>query len=558
MVLTLRSSTLLFGALGLSLASTSGCNGSSADDGEVSTTVDESESEDGEVTGTETSEESESESEAGDGDGDGDGEGGDLPPTLPELDSVPLTTDEIRVPSHEVEPDSTNLDPRVPDDLQSLLDQGYGDHDFEAGEPIVDRTMDGSAAPAPGASPTRISRFIHLADMQLTDDEAATRTCALDNDAILSSAFRPQEHYGCHILNAVVRTINAVHRDEAIDFVVLGGDNADNAQTNEINWFNQLLDGGYAVACDSGDDNDLVEGENNDPKDPIVSEGLLMPWYWVTGNHDILVQGNFTLAAKETEALGDQAAGGTRDWSMPGGPVVTGDILADEGRALLDEAAVMAVVMASGDGHGITQDVIDSGRADYVFDYDDLRMIVISTAADTGAAEGVYRQGQVDNFLIDALDDAEADAKYAIIVSHHGSTSFGDGSGLGGTMQEDAITPEYFQDLLGQYDNVIMHLGAHSHDHDVQVIAPPGGHAYWQVRTAAIADFPNQMRVVEVHDQDNGFLTISGVAVDYTIDDDPIAADGYARGIVDMTSAWTGNGSGAPTDRNVRLWIAKP
>ena len=206
---------------------------------------------------------------------------------------------------------------------------GYGDWDFAPGEDIADRTMDGSPAPAVGASPTRIARFVHLADMQLTDDESPTRTAAVDNDGILSSAFRPQEHYGCHILNAVVRTINAVNREEAIDFVVLGGDNADNAQFNEVDWFNKLMDGGYAVACDSGEDNDPVEGENNDPKDAIVSEGLDVPWYWVSGNHDILVQGNFTLDSQGDNSIGDNASGGTRDWSMAGGPVVTGTVIAD-------------------------------------------------------------------------------------------------------------------------------------------------------------------------------------------------------------------------------------
>jgi hypothetical protein len=170
----------------------------------------------------------------------------------------------------------------------------------------------------------------------------------------------------------------------------------------------------------------------------------------------------------------------------------------------------------------------------------------------------MYRQGQVDNFLRDALDDAEADGVYAVVVSHHAGTSLGDGGGLGGMAQDDAVTPDEFTGVLGEYENVIMHLAGHSHVHDVQVVAPPGGHAYWQVRTAAISDFPNQMRVIEVHDQDNGFLSITGIALDYAIDDDPLAADGYARGILDMTSAWTGNGSGMSADRNVRLWIAKP
>ena len=75
--------------------------------------------------------------------------------------------------------------------------------------------------------------------------------------------------------------------------MVLGGDNADNAQQNELDWFLSILDGAPSVECDSGKDDDPVTGPDNDPKDPFVAEGLKVPWLWVTGNHDILNQGNF-------------------------------------------------------------------------------------------------------------------------------------------------------------------------------------------------------------------------------------------------------------------------
>ena len=66
------------------------------------------------------------------------------------------------------------------------------------------------------------------------------------------------------------------------------------------------------------------------------------------------------------------------------------------------------------------------------------------------------------------------------------------------------------------------------------------------------------MRIVEVHDQDNGWLTITGIALDYATDGDGLAADGRIRGVLDFTSGWTPDGSGTPQDRNVQLWVPAP
>ncbi len=483
----------------------------------------------------------------------------DYPDPLPPLAGVELTTDVRRVPVRAIEPEPLN-DPRDPVQLEQMISDGFGDEDEVAGEPIVDVTLDGSEAPAPGAAAARITRFVHLVDTQLADDESPTRLLGFDSAGATSGAFRPQEAYACHMVNAAARTVNAVNADDPVDFVVLGGDNADSAQTNEVQWFLDILDGAPVVECDSAIDDDPVPGEANDPKDPFAPVGLDVPWFWVMGNHDVLVQGNFAIAGREDDALGEDVSGATRDWSLPGGPQATGPVPADPSRALLDGTTLLGMVLGHGDGHGIDQATVDSGRANYTFDVGqtDIRFIVIDTAGSTGGSEGLIRDAQVDMFLRPALDAAIDDGVRVLLASHHASTSLSDGGGLGGTVQDDAITTADFQALLGEYDNVIAHLCGHSHVHRVFPIEPTGGHAYWEVTTSAVADHPHQMRIFEIRDEGNGFLSLASIALDIAFDDDELAAEGRLRGVTDHTSGWQSTGEGLPADRNVRLWIPNP
>lgn len=484
---------------------------------------------------------------------------GDLPDPLPPLASAPLTTDTRRAPVHAVSEDPIN-DPRVVTELDMMLTDGFGDETEAPGEAIIDITIDGSPVPTPGANAALVSRFVHLADTQLADDESPMRLVSFDNDEAFAGAFRPQEAHECRILDAAVRTINAVHAATPVDFVVLGGDNADAAQTNEVEWFVSILDGADVVECDSGDDDDPVPGENNDPKDRFAPVGLDVPWYWVMGNHDVLVQGNFVIQGREALAIGDAVNDTTRDWTMPGGPTFMGPVVPDEDRALLDGSSLLDIVRSSGDGHGVTQAVVDSGKANYTFDVPgtEIRFIAVDTAAQTGGAEGVVRQLEVDDFLRPALDQAEADGKWVLLSSHHASTSLSDGGGLGGMQQPDALTTDEFQGLLGEYDNVIAHLCGHSHIHRVLANEPLGGHAYWEIITSAIADHPHQMRIFELRDEDNGWISLTSIALDISFEGDELGAEGRLRGITDMTSGWQNTGEGLPEDRNVRLWIPAP
>lgn len=484
----------------------------------------------------------------------------ELPEPLPPLDAVPTTVDERILPTHEIAVEPT-LDPRVPEQRQQLLDEGYGAHELGPGEPVLDLDPGGAPPPAPGPGASLLSRFVHLADTQIADDESPMRVVEVDS-VFISGAFRPQETHGCQLTNAAVRTINAVNVQTPLDFVILGGDNADSAQTNEVQWFLDILDGAPVVHCDSGDDDDPVPGEDNDPKDRFAPVGLDVPWLWVSGNHDVLVQGNFTIEDDLDNAVGSEIppGGSTRDWSMPGGPTTLGPVVADPMRALLDTPAVLQLVAASGDGHGVTDETIASGRATFAWDLPgtDLRMVIVDSTAPSSDARGVITDTDVDDLIRPLLDQAEADGKLVLVSTHHASSSLSDGSGLGGDPVPGALTEADWQAFLGDYPNVIAHLCGHSHEHRATYVQPMGTRGYWEIITAAIADWPHQMRIVEVHDQDNGWLTITGIALDFSADGDGLAADGRALGILDFTSNWVIDGSGTPQDRNVRLWIEAP
>lgn len=67
------------------------------------------------------------------------------------------------------------------------------------------------------------------------------------------------------------------------------------------------------------------------------------------------------------------------------------------------------------------------------------------------------------------------------------------------------------------------------------------------------------MRILELRDEDNGWLTIRSVALDYSTEGDPLGAEGRALAIADLTGGWTAfEAMGTPEDRNVELWIPMP
>ena len=483
---------------------------------------------------------------------------------LEPLASAKTTLDVTFTPKIARRLSSAGQNPVKPDALDGYLKEGAGDQTTLPGVPHATRVIDASTPPAAGPKAKRLTRFVHVPDFQIADDESPTRLARFDTSEGTDAAARPQDAYQCRVLNATVRTVNALHKKDPIDFVLLGGDNADSAQQNEVEWVLGILGGAASVQCDSGDDTDMIAGPDNDGKDPFKPEGLLMKWLWVTGNHDMLVQGNVKVdEGTKLKAVGNTTAGGTRNYSTDKrGPIESGDfIVPDPKRALLDRKALMAKIAADGDGHGVGAKQKELGKAIYTHDVagTPIRFLVLDTGTETGGDAGIIRRGDLDGVIKPLLDQAKTEGKWVILASHHAVGSLTLDGGALGSKQADAVPPDEWVEVVGAYPNVIFSMVGHTHQHKVAPVTPKAGHAWWEVMTSAIADYPHQFRTIEVFDQDNGWIMMRARCVDYATDGDPVAAEGKRRGVIDFVSGWLpDNGPGADKDRNVELWIKKP
>ena len=477
---------------------------------------------------------------------------------LAPLAGVKLSTERTLVPV------KTRLDlpgernPLIPADRFSLMADGFGDYTWGPGEAVIERMPDGSSPPAAGTNAKRLARFIHVSDIHVTDDESPARMALFDGGPPFDGAARPHAAHMGRVLNAAVRTVNALNTSDPIDFVLLGGDSTDSALKNELTWMVQILSGADVVTCDSGDANDPESGSNNDPKDPFVAEGLAVPWMFCMGNHDAEIMGlNAIGPATIATATGDNAVSGCRDWSQPDGPVRKGTVVADPERQPLTRAEMLALVAADGTGHGLKDLATD--KASYVFDVGaDLRFIVYDTALEAGGAEGIMRNPDVDAFLRPALDQAKSDGKLVVLVSHHGLDKLGDGSAGGSSVEAETMPAADVQELFLSYDNVLMSLTGHTHEHVVRWVPRATTGGFWEIQTCSLVEFPQQMRLIEVTDEDNGYLSFRLVGVDFATDGDDVAEMGRALSILDHTSGWGAGYAGLVEDRNVKLYVPKP
>lgn len=482
------------------------------------------------------------------------------PVLLPPLAFASLTTERTIVPSRPrpATPDARN--PLVPADRDSLLADGFGDYEYGPGEAVIERTPDGSPAPTPGPNARRLVRFLHATDLHVADDESPVRLGSFDEPDSLTSAARPHGAHMGRVLNAAVRTANAIHEQDPIDFVMLSGDGTDSALYNEMSWLIGILSGSAHVCCDSGAADDPTSGAGNDPKDPFVAEGLAMPWRFCMGNHDALIMG----VGKITElsamnAVGDYCAAGARNWALPGGPVEQGEWIPDPDRRPLSRAETMQLVADDGDGHGLSERP-NADKAFYTFDVDGsaLRFVVYDSACEAGGEDGLFRQSDIDEFLRPALDRAWTEGKWVVLVAHHPLRSIGEGYLADDQTQADATPAAEVQELLCSYPNLVLSLAGHTHDHVASWVGCDGTAGFWEVQTCSLVDFPGQLRLCEISDEDNGYLALTFVAIDYATDGDDVAEEGRRLMILDLASGWTHDGSGAAEDRNVKLYLPKP
>jgi metallophosphoesterase (TIGR03767 family) len=446
-------------------------------------------------------------------------------------------------------------------------DRGYRRLAPGPGEPHLDR--DGHAAVA-GDDEVLVT-IAHLSDIHVCDAQSPARAELLDRwvdaDSPIADVigevgtYRAQELLTAQVVEAMVRSLNAVRRGPVagapVDVALLTGDNTDNCQANELDWYLTLLDGGE-VRPDSGDltrwegvasssDQDdrywhpergrpdvprerhgfpVVPGLLDAARSPFTATGLDHPWLAVHGNHDQLLQG--TLAAESwwatvstgsrhlvdlwpdvtPEEVVELVAG--LDACEPGAMARlargrTAEVTPDAARRVVSrEEFVVAHDRpdARPPRHGFPVD----GRPYYRHDLGGVRLLVMDTVNHHGGWQGSIDRDQL-GWLCGELDLADAERAYVVLASHHPLHTWVNDHGD----RTRVLGPE-MAEVLARHPSVVLWLNGHTHRTEVQ--AHPG---WWEVTCPSLIDWPQQGRIVELLRGD-GVLRVACTMVDHVGD----------------------------------------
>lgn len=436
-----------------------------------------------------------------------------------------------------------------------------------AGQDRQTRT-DLGGGPVPDTGRRSIAYFVHYADFQLVDDESPTRL-ALADTAGIPGGLRAQEAYLPRAVSAMNRTLARMMRSERpYDFAIISGDCADSAQANELRWVIELMNGTAGLHTDSGDDDDLIAGPDNDPKDPFDPTAFPGPWLYAAGNHDVLVVGiSLPDSRLEEAAIGTEPISGTRNYRQRWGAVSTRSVIADPERRLVSRQDIVDALLADTGGpgpvgHGFEASDDISLGANYEYDAIPglLRVIQLDTSDDTGGSSGLVHRPTVDGFLVPALERAQADGVLVIMASHHATSSIDVFRGqISTTVVPDAVPPRELETIVAGYDNVIAWFVGHNHVNRIRTIAGPDSTrpGYWEIMTSAMADYPGQARVIELVDNGDDTLSIFTTLVDF--DEDSCAERRYRRLMVmEHVTRWGGGVNLQPSSLNVELLRPTP
>ena len=454
---------------------------------------------------------------------------------------------------------------------------------------------------------TSLLAFVHLTDQHIIDVQSTTRVEFLDRYADnecepipFSSAFRPQEAASARVADAMARRIRRIGVSPVtgapLAAAITTGDNTDNMQINELDWFIALMDGGR-LSPNSGDPtkyqgvqsfgdrsywhpDPAVEdfyktrfgfparkGFLEDALAPFRAVGVGMPWYTCYGNHDGLAQGN----APANPAFDQIAKGGTKVIGLPAGAnpcehfdgtglPLNGEpkqVTPDPKRAYIRRREWIARHLESTGkpvGHGFTKANVDNNLAYYATNVGPLRFITLDTVNPGGLDSGSIGEAQLQ-WLEGELAEAEKRRQLVILFSHHGLRDLNNENEAPDPLNpEGSDLPRRHADeveaRISKFTCIIAWVNGHTHEN---IIRPRG--SFWDIGTAAHIDWPAQARLIDVVNNHDGTLSIFTTVIDH--EDDPIAALARELAGNDPQRGFS-EGSGKREDRNAELLLPHP
>ncbi len=466
---------------------------------------------------------------------------------------------------------------------------------------------------------------IHIIDAQ---SPARLDIMVGQSESLWAGSFRPQDTLTVNVAAQMTQSMRAAQYSPLTGAPMTAafntGDSADMISALELRWYIDILDG-IPVTPNSGKagvyEGVQVWAESTfayHPEDPandpygiygyptlpgmlqaavsqtVESPGVPTPWYAVYGNHDTDFLGTLAISdGLRHFAVGDRkaatwepfAANFLGGWATNPSPVTQflhsfrsnfgrqtnmRSVTADPARKLFDSVEFMQAHLDSPAtpgpvGHGFTQDNISTGTTYWVSDVSPyLRVFGLDTCNQVAGPDGAVPQDQFD-WLRAGLEQARAENKLAVILSHHNSTTLENEAQpvFGG---QRLIHAEEFVAMVQEYPNAVAWINGHTHINTITPHAKAGGGGFWEITTASCIDFPQQQQLIEVVDNRDGTISLFTTALDHTSTPAWTVSDYSQEGLASLSRQLAANDwienppmrMGSPLDRNCELLLPAP
>lgn len=504
------------------------------------------------------------------------------------IDSTVLTSRERQVTL------SQSFSSTIPaKNLQNISEydtKGYGVWSFDeniAPAPIRLDIMPTSYALPKENKPIKLLKFFAITDIHITDKESPSQLIYLqpanvlgdkygmDIEDKMTSVYSPTMLYTTHVLDAVVQTINAIHKEDNIDFGLSLGDTCNSTLYNETRWYIDVLDG-KVITPSSG----IHAGAKDiDYQKPFKAAGLNrdIPWYQAIGNHDHFWMGSIpsdklnlraSCVSEEVIAMPNSLARasniydtkpplyymGVLDGSTPNGDIINAGpmedfstapkVIPDVNRRSLTKAEWAEEFFNTTStpiGHGFN--LVPEGKNPDFACYSflpkselPLKVIVLDdTQSEDDGDSSIHGRGFLDEerwAWLQAELKAGSDAEQLMVIACHVPIAVAphaksDGSGdtymdwyensrTPAATMENAVTLPNLIAELHNHPNLLMWTAGHRHVNAVKAFVDDSdaSRGFWQVETSSLHDFPQQMRLFDISLNSDYTITISITNVD--------------------------------------------
>jgi metallophosphoesterase (TIGR03768 family) len=494
--------------------------------------------------------------------------------TGPQVTGYPISSDVVTTRQRTISFDKSvkGLAPTELCQISRYKQYGYGRWTFGAplkSELRPDIMPCGYTCPA-GNNPLKLLRFFTITDIHITDKESPSQLIYLQQlnarDAQVTSIYSGVMLYTTHVLDAAIQTVNALHKQNPIDFGISLGDTCNSTQYNELRWYIDVIDG-KVITPSSGAH---AGGDNIDYQKPFKAAGLdtSIPWYQTIGNHDHFWIGsipvNDTLRKSYVSdtvfAAGDVLADprkiskpdyymGVLDGSTPHGDIVAAGpvgkfsspprVVPDpDRRSLVRNEWIQEFYTSStrpaGHGFNLVDPGKDKGFACYSFvpkSTVPLKVIVLdNTQREDDGSIDIHGHGFLDQerwaWLKKELAEGQASDQLMIIAAHipigvdpkYSEVEWWDNP-------QNAVNLQGLITELHSHPNLLMWMAGHRHLNTVKAfVGPTPEQGFWQVETSSLRDFPQQFRTFEINLNSDCSISIVTTNVDPAVKDGTSAA----------------------------------